>query len=230
MTLQDLREELRRMLVEYDTVVLPDSVLNIYLNEGYRDFCWRTVQPRADYTMTLTPNQSIVTLPQWTGHVIRMVTVTGNQVLKSATVRDLESLYGIGWRNLNGNPAYFLRLSNTQFRLVPATPTTTGWSDTLIVHLSWIPSPDPSAPVRTLQADTDVPQIPEVFHRALIYYALRQLAARDISSPLLAQRAQIFWAHYAEFVANAIRTEDEMYRSVAVPLQVPTAAGSERRE
>jgi hypothetical protein len=142
-------------------------------------------------------------------------------------LQDLELLLGSNWRSLPpSKPIYVIYQTPHQIQLVPATPS--GFADTLVAYAVVIPSNLTGAPVPLLRTDTDAPAFPEIFHRALAFFAMRELMLRDPANQAQVARGQNYNALYLSLAIEARRTLDELkgYPALAEIAQ-PAPAGRE---
>lgn len=158
MNFLELRAKLRRSVKNPGEGDAPDTDLGEYINEGYRDLAGRYAhhQTRKRCTFTTIRGQAKYQLPPDLASVLRLRDTThGRKIWKSGDRKIADQRVP----KLEFWPRYYTRYRH-YVELVP-TPNQDGY----IIEVFYIAIP------AVLQADTDVPVLPETWHQGIVLRA-----------------------------------------------------------
>lgn len=156
MNLADLRDRLRRSIKNPEQQDVPDTILNEYLNDGYRDVFSRFPfhQARKICTFLTTPGEAKYQLPADISAVLSISNrTTGRKIRKGDDDRAIDRLDNRPWR-----PQFYVRYRN-YLRLVPVPDAVY----VIAVFYKYIPV--------LLAADADIPSLPEDWHPGIMLRA-----------------------------------------------------------
>lgn len=158
MNFLDLRAALRRSVKNPDETDAPQIDLGVYINEGYRDLAGRFAyhQTRRRCTFVTVRSQAKYQLPPDIASVLRLRDNTHGRKLWKAGDRAIAEQR---IPKFEFWPRYYIRYRN-YVELIP-TPDADGY----VVEVFYIAIPG------LLSADTDVPVLPETWHRGIILRA-----------------------------------------------------------
>ena len=155
MNFLELRSALRTSVKNPDQADFPEFNAGVYINEGYRDLSGRYAyhQTRHRCTFVTVAHEAKYQLPPDLASVLRLRDVTHGRKLTKAGDRMVAGQYV---PILEHWPKYYVRYRN-YVQLLP-TPSESGY----VIEVFYIAIP------RLLALDTDVPVLPDTWHRGIV--------------------------------------------------------------
>lgn len=203
MTFAQLQAKVAMKLRTYGNLTWTPTDISTAINDGYREFCKRTLIARDQLTVTIAINTALYAFPTNTAvsAIIKVWRAEWDDVrLAAKDTLWMDEFIGSAWRTNTGTSLQYILTDSEdpdKIRIYPILDSADYiGTDTLKIDVSYLPV--------DLSATTDTPVIPTRYHDALVDYALswlQELPVQSKQNPAMGDRAM---QRFLVYVGNAI--------------------------
>jgi len=195
--LQSLREDsspLRRF---------SDDEVDLYIDDGYIDIAERTGVVVRTQVIDVPASQHFVPFPSDCMYPLAVKDAAAEWPIDPTTTDWIDRVDSLWIRRIRSRPWVYAAWGLKEFLIYPAYSVAGQISMTMAVI--------PETPA--LSSDSSVPDLPEEYHQALVYYAYGQALLKDADGPRLGRAARQI-KHYEEMLGDVEDYANERHEGI----------------